>query len=523
MTLNIFPSSMEARYAIAGSAIGALTSLVCLSAGVPMGHGLLDFFNSLANSPLFNAAIVLSALAFGYLAARAGRRLDQADRLLLAERAGVVELYRLAYQDALTGLGNRHALKRDTTTLAGTADAETTLAAVVLLDLDDFKEINDTFGHDAGDEVLSLLAGRLRAACDFECRAYRLGGDEFAVLAEGPRDVAGMEAFVRMLSTKVFRTVHHAGAEIETSGSIGVSFFKGGNDTLSAALKRADVALYRAKGEGELRHAFNVGGAGQPDMMVSGAQRAVKQAVEEGRLGVEYRPVNEAGTAVLRGFSAAVVRSGEEDGARRSGPIPAAAIEEWLLDCVIRDMKGWPAHFTVTVSLSAQLLSRKGVANRLGERMTQAGLGPERFIIDVDFRAFGEIPHSSADDNVAALRAMGIRICAADLVAGVFDRARAANSPVDCWRIDIGRLRRAAEGSCGGEMTKSLSIFADAMRLELRFEEVNTADDLAFATRFPRATLTGASAGPALTADQASYLARRVEPNGARLLRKVVG
>lgn len=522
MTLNIFPSSMEARYAIAGSAIGALTSLVCLSAGIPVGHGLLNFFDSLANSLLFNAAIVFSALTFGYVAARAGRRLDQADRLLLAERAGVVELYRLAYQDALTGLGNRHALKRDTATLAGTADQETTLAAVILMDLDGFKEINDTFGHDAGDEVLSLLAGRLRSACDFDCRAYRLGGDEFVVLAEGPRDVAGMEAFVRMLSTKVFRTVHHAGAEIETSGSMGISFLKGGNDTLSAALKRADVALYRAKGEGEFRHAFNVGGAGQPDATVSGVQRVAKQAVEEGRLVVEYRPVNQAGTAVLRGFSASVVRSGDEAGSRRSCDIPGLVIEEWLLDRVIGDMRNWPAHLTVTIALSAQMLSRKGVANRLGERIAQAGLAPERFVIDVDFRAFGDMAHSSADDNVAALRAMGIRICAADLVAGVFDRARAANSPVDCWRIDIGRLRRAAEGPSGREVSKSLSIFADAMRLELRFEAVDTPEDLAFAARFSHATLTGASAGPALTADQATYLAARFGPNGRRL-RKVVG
>ena len=124
MTLNILPSSMEARYAIAGSAIGALTSLVCLSVGLTSGQGIYGYLQTLAYSPLVNCAALVFALGLGYLAARAGRRLDESERLLAAERAGIVELYHLAYHDALTGLGNRHALRRDTATLAGMGEAD---------------------------------------------------------------------------------------------------------------------------------------------------------------------------------------------------------------------------------------------------------------------------------------------------------------------------------------------------------------------------------------------------------------
>lgn len=520
MMLNIFPSSMEKRYAILGSTIGALTSLACVSAGIPVGHGIFSIIDYLANSPLLNGAIVASALGFGYAAARAGRRLDDADRLLAAERAGVVELYNLAYHDALTGLGNRHALKRDTATLVGMAEADSPLAALILMDLDSFKAINDTLGHDAGDAVLTLIAKRIRAACDFESRAYRLGGDEFVILAEGVRDRAALEQFVGELKSKVFRTVQHAGAEIETSGSIGIAILHGGDDTLSAALKRADIALYRAKELGNAGHAFHAGSTAQAELAPVGARRALQRAIEEGRIGVEYHPVCQAGSLIPRGFSASLLWiTGEAGGNDRSEGLEIA-IEDWMLETVIEDMAGWPAHFCVSLSLSERTVSWKGFANRLGERIAQAGLSPKRFVLDIDSRAGREHARPATEDNLAALRAIGVRVAVADLVCGGFDAGRAANFSEDCWRIDTERLRRTASRS-GEQVSVAVAAFAAAVHLELWFE-VRSDEDLAFAALFPGAMVTGPCAGPALTAFQATTFAARFDP-ARRRLRKVVG
>jgi diguanylate cyclase (GGDEF)-like protein len=516
MMLNIFPSSMEKRYAIAGSTIGALTSLACLSAGLPTGHGFLSFFDSLANSPLLNGAIVASSIGFGYLAARAGRRLDETERLLSAERSGVIELYHLAYHDALTGLGNRHALRRDTTTLVGTAEAKASLAALILIDLDGFKEINDTLGHDAGDAVLMTLAKRLRGACDFDCRGYRLGGDEFVILAEGAHDPADVEGFVQLLKSKVFKPVTHAGTVIETSGSIGISFLHGGEDTLSAALKRADLALYRAKERGDAGHAFHVGPTETRESAPHGAQRILRRAIEEGQLGVEYRPIWQSGNLKPRGFSAELLWVGCEAGAKDRSDGLEIAMEEWLLETVVRDMADWPAHLCVSLSLSLRTISRKGFANRLGERIAQLDLCPERFVLDVDFGAVRRTTGCGAEDNIAALRAMGVRIASADLVAGTFDIARAANSPVDCWRIDAARLRRTATARTGNQVVDAVANFAAAVGFELWFE-ASSDEDLAFAALFPNASVSGWPSDAALTAFQAAGYAARSEHPGRRL------
>ncbi|TDH34278.1 sensor domain-containing diguanylate cyclase [Pseudohoeflea suaedae] len=521
MKLNIFPSSMEARYAIAGSAIGALTSLVCLSVGLTSGHPIYGYFNSLADSPLVNCAALSFALGFGYVAARAGRRLDESERLLAAERAGVVELYHLAYHDALTGLSNRHALRRDTTTLAGTGDADETLAAVILIDLDRFKEINDTLGHDAGDEVLRTLARRLKSACDLESRAYRLGGDELVVLAEGARGEEELEAYVQVLSKKLFRPISHAGNMIETSGSIGISFLQGSDDTLAAALKRADLALYRAKAGGFARHAIHKGELDDGLALLSCAEQALEQALAEDRFTVSYQPVVETSTLKPSGFAASVRWIGDWSSVSQIAGFEFA-LDEWLIQTVLRDIDHWPDHLTVTLSLSPKSIRKSGFAGEFADRITRVGQRPERFILEVDLRHLGHEPDSRAKENLMALRAIGVSIATADLVAGRFDIPRAANSPADHWRIDAGRLRHAAAARSDRDMAEAVNLFADAMGLKVRLENLHDAEDFSFAAHFPGACVVETSHRPGMSAAQAGLHAARFESD-PRHLRKVVG
>ena len=521
MTLNILPSSMEARYAIAGSAIGALTSLVCLSVGLTSGQGIYGYLQTLAYSPLVNCAALVFALGLGYLAARAGRRLDESERLLAAERAGIVELYHLAYHDALTGLGNRHALRRDTATLAGMGEADETLAAIILIDLDRFKEINDTLGHDAGDEVLRTLSKRLKSACDFESRAYRLGGDELVILAEGPRDVDELETYVQALSKKLFKPVSHAGHLIDTSGSIGISFLQGGEDTLSAALKRADLALYLAKDGGDARHAINKGELEDELTSESCAEHVLDKALAEDRIAVTYQPVVETTTLKPSGFATLVRWIGDEAAVTQIAGFEVA-LEKWLIDTVLRDIKTWPDHLTVTISLSPKSISKPGFAGEFANTITQAGQRAERFILEVDLRHLDHEPACRAKENLMALRALGVSVATTDLVAGSFDVPRAANTSIDHWRIDAGRLRRAAAARPDRDVTQAVNLFANAMGLKVRLENLHDTEDFTFASRFPGACVMETSRKPGMTAAQASLHAARFDPD-RRHLRKVVG
>lgn len=244
MMLTTLLPRIEHRYALAGAVFGALLPAVCLGAEALLSDRAGGSLFALSTPAA--TALALMPVFFGVGFYQIGR--SKAELLAeLAERRHAEErLQHDACHDRLTGLANRFCLERDIQAALSAGDPDT-WPALLLLDLDRFKHVNDSFGHNAGDALLAAIAARLRQALWPMARVYRLGGDEFVVTIAG-RPSQGKVEDVCGTICGLFGTPFELGNRRVRSGcSIGVTFMGAGDRAMAELLDRADHALYRAK------------------------------------------------------------------------------------------------------------------------------------------------------------------------------------------------------------------------------------------------------------------------------------
>lgn len=529
MMLNLLPPNMERRYAIAGSAIGALAPMAWTSGNLPSGARLIDLVSLFALNPMLVATTALSSLTLGYLAARAGRRLDEMRARLEEERVRVTRLHHTAFHDALTGLGNRHALGNDVATLISTIDPGKRQAAVMLLDLDRFKFINDTMGHNAGDEVLLALTRRLTAHCGGRARVYRLGGDEFVILIADAPGENEIDLFASDLARAVFRPVPYAGREIETSGSIGISWLAPEENCLSAALKRADLALYHAKETAGASHRFFTAEMDRDYRLKREMETTMRDSIGNGALRMEYQPIVETSGLVPTAFAARLRWAHPDHGdvsaemlltlARESGLI--TLIDRWVLSQAIADVATWPESTAIAVRVSPEYLSSPGFAQAFAADLGKAGVDPRRFILDIEADAINPRAGRGITPAVTALHALGVVITANDYVGGQLELQMNGRPPVDVWRIDLASLARTGGQRPDRTLTGIVVDLARSLGLRIRFEGVDSDDELAFVRGFAGVEAQGHFSGAGMGAVQAASFARAMHRVADRLTRPV--
>jgi|GEM_PF-782844 diguanylate cyclase (GGDEF) domain len=516
MMLNLLPPNMERRYAIAGSAIGALAPMAWTSGSLPSGAHLYDLFSVIALSPTLGATTLLSSLTLGYLAARAGRRLDDLRAKLEEERVRITRLHHTAFHDALTGLSNRYALGEDVAALVARKEAARRHAVVMLLDLDRFKFINDTMGHYAGDEVLLALTRRLKAYCGERARVYRLGGDEFVILMEGMPAEAEVDAFAAEMARAVFRPVPYGATEIATSGSIGISWLVPEENCLSTALKRADLALYHAKETPGASHRFFTAEMENDYRLRREMETAMREGIGTGAFRIEYQPIVETRGLVPTAFSARLRWTHPVYGdvspdmflplAREIGLI--ALIDRWLLKQAIADVAGWPQATGIAVRLSCEELASACFATRFAEDVRAAGIDPRRFIVDIVGEALEPRAARGLSATVKALRALGVRVSASDHVGGQLDLQSNGRPQVDTWRIDLASLTKEPGERPDRALTAIVVDLARSLGVGIRFEGVDSDEDLAFVRAYEDVEAEGRFSGAGMGAAQAASFAR---------------
>ncbi|MEP3435608.1 MAG: diguanylate cyclase [Hoeflea sp.] len=506
MTLNSYLPKAFRRYAIAGLAIASITPLAAFAGEVLVAGG--SGFET-ATSPLGLAAIAAPIAVTG-LVAGLERRHNRLARRFKKERARAAQLRQAAYHDSLTGLGNRHALTESVDRiLAGKSDRPGGLT-LLLMDLDRFKYINDTLGHAAGDAVLKTLAGRLREHCSADHRVYRLGGDEFVVLWEGSQPQDAIAAYCEDLAVTVFRPVSHGSGTIETAGSIGIAISDGKGAVLSDILKRADLALYRAKSRPGTNHCFF-----SQDMDTDYRQRrelesAMREAVAEDAFRLDYLPVIKAGTLTPSGFKARLcwTRPGYGDVpqnvfmpmAEGSGLI--VLIGKWMLRQALGDACSWHDNAEITLPVSALQFQDSGFASMVLTALKDARLAPGRLVLDVHAKSsIGECPVALA--NLEVLRAGGVQIAVSELAASVAGLSTARLFPVDRVRLDLGKIKSIAGEKRMAEMLNLFLQLASTVGTPVTLTGVDTEHDLKIACAAEPAEVQGDFAGTALSAGQA--------------------
>jgi diguanylate cyclase (GGDEF)-like protein/PAS domain S-box-containing protein len=389
------------------------------------------------------------------------------------------QLRQLAFHDSLTLLANR-SLFRDrlqhSLTLAQRARAQ---VAVMFVDLDNFKNVNDSLGHDVGDRLLQAVAQRLVKSTRFSDTVARLGGDEFAILLEGVATSAEIERLATALIAELDQPFTLGGTEVRVSASIGVAY-SSFETSAEALLGKADIAMYHAKAAGKNRFV-----AFQPPMQELLQERTrlvadIARAVATEEFFVEYQPIVDLGTRSLLGVEALVRWRHPELGvllpdrfihiAEECGQI--VKLGRWVIDRACHEMHAWRGSVAgggglrLAVNISARHLEHGDLAQDVAQALADSGIEPDNLVVEL---TESTIMHNT-EANLARLlqlKSLGVRIAIDDFGTGYSSLSYLHRFPIDILKIDrsfVGRLINSS--SNGPELARAVITLGETLGLD---------------------------------------------------------
>ena len=390
-----------------------------------------------------------------------------------------------AFHDSLTGLPNRAHLQHHLEQVLLDAQASGSRGALLFLDLDNFKEINDSLGHEAGDRLLRDVAERLaQCAGGVDEPLARMGGDEFTILLPEigqPEDAA---AVAQKLLDLFDRPVLLDGHELFVAASIGISLFPEDGADAPTLLKNADVAMYRAKDQGRNRYQFydEVMAADTYERLVLGAD--LRKAIERGQLCAFYQPLVDLGSGRMTGVEALLRWQHPVHGAVPPATfIPLAEMTgliiplgEWVLEAACREAVRWQraGHpLTVSVNLSARQFRQPDLASVITAVLARAGLDPQWLSLELTESAVIE-NHEFAVQTLTALKGTGVRISIDDFGTGYSSLAYLRRFPVDVLKVDRSFICALEDGAEDQAIVRAIIDLAHALGMEVVAEGVET-------------------------------------------------
>jgi diguanylate cyclase (GGDEF)-like protein/PAS domain S-box-containing protein len=400
-------------------------------------------------------------------------RLHDAESALRAEEA---EVRRLAFSDALTGLPNRARLDTDLRAAVAGARRHDRSVALLFIDLDNFKLVNDSFGHAAGDRLLRRVAARLQGVEGESGTLARHGGDEFLVLLP---DLDDNEAAERVaisaaddVSVRLAKPFQIAGAEFHVEASVGISVFPGDADGPDALLQHADVAMYQSKGRGRRASTVYARMTHDPLERLSLSSR-LRRAVAGDELELFYQPIVWTATGRLHSMEALLRWNDPDRGLVHPDRfIPAAEemsllepIGDWVVDALTRQVREWDAQgFAAHVSfnVSPRQLHRPDFAAELAGRLSSAGVDPARLTMELTESATLREPERIGP-LLRELNGFGLKIAIDDFGAGWSSLSRLRQLPVQTLKIDRSFLREIPEDPEAGAIVRAVIALADAL------------------------------------------------------------
>lgn len=401
------------------------------------------------------------------------------------------ELAHLAHHDPLTDLPNRLLFTDRTEQALASAQIHKRGCALLLLDLDHFKIINDSLGHNVGDQLLKLVAERLQSLFGPGVTLARLGGDEFAVLAESCPQVVQAAALAQRMLDVMKQPFIFDGHQLFVSASIGISLFP--NDALSAEqlLRNADSALFKAKGVGRESYALYT------EELTAHAQNRVevaselRRALEQQELRVYYQPVHDLTGSRLVGLEALVRWQHPERGlvppiefipiAERTGLI--AEIDAWVMDQACRQMCQWLADGLrlsfVAVNVSSRLFARRELYEQVAQVLHDTGLDPAFLELEVTESAVMDDPEAALE-QLHRLRELGLRLAIDDFGTGYSSLLRLKRLPVQKLKIDQGFVAGLPWDEDDMAIVRVVIALAKSMGMQVQAEGIEQVEQARF-------------------------------------------
>jgi diguanylate cyclase (GGDEF)-like protein len=403
------------------------------------------------------------------------------------------QLSHQAFHDSLTDLANRslfsdridHALLRRTRTGKP--------VAVLFIDLDDFKAVNDTLGHSAGDQLLIGVADRLRNALRRPDTAARLGGDEFAVLIEDIDTPAEAEAVADRVFAALVEPFAIAGQSVTVHASIGVAVSDDATDSASRLMRHADVAMYAAKGAGKHRHVLFISGM-EAEIVARHRLRAdLERAISADEFGVHYQPIFDMSDGRLTAIEALVrwrhptrgmvapddfISTAEETGV-------ILALGNGVLRKACAETREWRERFPTTqplwvsVNISARQLQQPGFVDEVLEIVRESGLPPSALVLELtESMVLDDANAPASIAKLEALKRTGIRIAIDDFGTGYSSLSYLRRLPVDILKIAKPFVDDLNNTEDKGDFARAIVGIGSALRLTMIAEGIETTEQL---------------------------------------------
>ena len=389
-----------------------------------------------------------------------------------------------AFHDPLTDLANRSLLRERLEHALALARRRVDTTCVMFVDLDGFKHVNDTMGHDAGDLLLREVSDRLRVCVRDSDTIARLGGDEFAVLMEMTSPAQAQLVAERALSSLV-RPIRLEGGTVELSGSIGISTCMEGDSSVEEMLANADLAMYAAKAGG--KNCYRVFREGMRQMLLEriDLEGDLKRAIESGEFLIHFQPIVNLETRAITGVESLVRWVHPEKGLMTADRfIPVAEdsglivqMDSYVLQsaCKIAQEfveEGLSFAEYVSVNVSAKAFGRADFTEVVASALERSGFAPRRLILEI---TEGSLMHDTQStlDKLHRLRAMGIRIAVDDFGTGYSSLSYLRRFPVDIVKIDRSFVENMADSADEAAIAAAIIKLCDSLGLEVVAEGID--------------------------------------------------
>jgi len=489
-------SSLTAQHPAPGAelptlAYGALALAVALTAGLLIARRFSGRLGALQAG--------VEAMAAGERGVRIGDtendelgRLSKAFNDMAAQLSrSEIELRKRAMHDPLTGLANRTQLVDELDRALGRARRDRELA-LIILDLDNFKDVNDSFGHPAGDRMLLAVSGLLRSCVRPEDTVSRLGGDEFAVLLQTVRSEHDVLRVAARIQETLQEPIVVEGKEIAARASVGIAWNSSASRSADELIRNADVAMYSAKAQGKNRVEIF-----EPSMQVAVMERMelrdeLRSALERDEFTVVYQPIVELPLGRLIGVEAllrwqhpdrGVISPAEFiDVAEEGGLI--LPIGSLVLRTACEQLVHWDAdplnpRLGVSVNLSIRQLQQEDLVGEVASLLQETGLAPYRLTLEItESLLVEEVPRVA--ERLDQLKALGVLLAIDDFGTGYSTLSRLRTFPIDSIKIDRTFVGDLDGSSAQDPLVGAVIAMGHGLGLQVVAEGVETSEQLRF-------------------------------------------
>jgi diguanylate cyclase (GGDEF)-like protein/PAS domain S-box-containing protein len=400
---------------------------------------------------------------------------DVTERVRAEER-----ITRLAHYDALTDLPNRVSFRECVEHKLSSGDLKNRFA-ILYIDIDEFKSINDSLGHHVGDELLKCIAARLHECAGTNDLVARLGGDEFAIVKAELSEPANLVAFVENIHRAIRSSISCCGHEVTTDASIGIAIAPDDGSSVDQLVKNADLAMYDAKSGGRRTYRFFA-----PEMAARVRARHaleldLRQAIAAGDFEIHYQPLVDLASNAVTGCEALLRWNHRERGmvspaefiplAEETGLI--TELGDWVLGQACLDAVSWPDHVMLAVNVSPVQFESKTLALRVAAALARSGLSAHRLELEIT-EAVLIRDDEEALATLHQLRQLGVRISLDDFGTGYSSLSYLQRFPFDKIKIDRSFINDVCDAGGSSPIVRAVVAMALARSMSTTAEGVET-------------------------------------------------